>query len=396
MSAADHPEARRARRRILVGGVLALLGLYVAGAFVEVPRIEAELSVEVDDRLAAAGIAAVSEFSGQDGTLRCAAPLTADQSAVAVREAQAVRGVRVAELDASCSLAGGGAAPTTAVTTTPPTTTPPTTTTPETTPPTTVAPTTVAVTTTVPAAPVQVEAQLVDGRLVLTGTVASDLERLALIERATSVVTFGNVSNQLVVDTTVPALPGDDFVVFLDLMMKMPPHLVTGSVRWAQGVQVSGTYASDTLRAAFGAAAAAQGVAADLTPRPTATAAQAIALEAELNSLVAAEPILFEKGSTVISEASLGTVQRVAGLAERYAGVAIDVQGHTDSEGDAGRNLTLSQQRAQAVLDALVALGVPATDLTATGFGLTQLVTDADGNEIPEKSRRVVFGVTTV
>lgn len=358
----------------------------------EVPRIEAELSVEVDDRLAAAGIAAVSEFSGQDGTLRCAAPLTADQSAVAVREAQAVRGVRVAELDASCSLAGGGAAPTTAVTTT----TLPTTTTPETTSPTTVAPTTVAVTTTVPAAPVQVEAQLVDGRLVLTGTVASDLERLALIERATSVVTFGNVSNQLVVDTTVPALPGDDFVVFLDLMMKMPPHLVTGSVRWAQGVQVSGTYASDTLRAAFGAAAAAQGVAADLTPRPTATAAQAIALEAELNSLVAAEPILFEKGSTVISEASLGTVQRVAGLAERYAGVAIDVQGHTDSEGDAGRNLTLSQQRAQAVLDALVALGVPATDLTATGFGLTQLVTDADGNEIPEKSRRVVFGVTTV
>lgn len=392
MSAADHPEARRARRRILVGGVLALLGLYVAGAFVEVPRIEAELSVEVDDRLAAAGIAAVSEFSGQDGTLRCAAPLTADQSAVAVREAQAVRGVRVAELDASCSLAGGGAAPTTAVTTT----APPTTTTPETTPPTTVAPTAVAVTTTVPAAPVQVEAQLVDGRLVLTGTVASDLERLALIERATSVVTFGNVSNQLVVDTTVPALPGDDFVVFLDLMMKMPPHLVTGSVRWAQGVQVSGTYASDTLRAAFGAAAAAQGVAADLTPRPTATAAQAIALEAELNSLVAAEPILFEKGSTVISEASLGTVQRVAGLAERYAGVAIDVQGHTDSEGDAGRNLTLSQQRAQAVLDALVVLGVPATDLTATGFGLTQLVTDADGNEIPEKSRRVVFGVTTV
>ena len=360
-----------------------MIGLYVAGAVVEVPRVEAELSVKVDDRLEALGIAAVSEFSGQDATLRCEAALNAKQASTAVREAQAVRGVRVAQLHSSCTQgAGSSAAPTSAV--------------PTTAAPTTAVPTTVAVTTTVPAPAVQVEVQLVDGRLVLIGTIASDLERLALIDRAQSVVAADNVIDQLVVDPATAAIPADQFVVFLDLMAKMPPHLVSGSVRWADRVQVSGTYATDELRAAFGAAAAAQGVAADLTPRATAGAAQAIALEAELNSLVAAEPILFEKGSTVISAASLGTVQRVAGLAERYAGVAIDVQGHTDSEGDPERNLTLSQQRAQAVLDALVALGVPAIDLTATGFGLIQLITDADGNEVPEKSRRVVFGVSTV
>ena len=381
------------RLRIVAGGAAALIGLYVAGAVVEVPRVEAELSVKVDDRLAALGIAAFSEFSGQDATLRCETPLNAQQAATVVREAQAVRGVRAAQLHRSCtrnSDAGSGsstsvaaAAPTTAAPTTVVVTTP-------------APPPTDAVTTTVPAPAVQVEVQLVDGRLVLTGTIASDLERLALIDRARSVVAADNVIDQLVVDPATAAIPADQFVVFLDLMAKMPPHLVSGSVRWADRVQVSGTYATDELRAAFGAAAAAQGVAADLTPRATANAAQAIALEAELNSLVAAEPILFEKGSTVISEASLGTVQRVAGLAERYAGVAIDVQGHTDSEGDPERNLTLSQQRARAVLDALVALGVPAIDLTATGLGLTQLITDADGNEVPEKSRRVVFGVTTV
>ena len=138
------------------------------------------------------------------------------------------------------------------------------------------------------------------------------------------------------------------------------------------------------------------GIAADLVPRPTATPEQAAALEAELNALVAAEPILFDKGSTTIGATSVATVQRVAGIAKRYAGVAIEVQGHTDSEGDPARNLTLSEQRAAAVLDALVARGVPTADLSAKGFGMTELIRDADGNELPEKSRRVVFGVTAL
>lgn len=395
MSAADSTQFRRARRRIIAGGVTALMGLYVAGALVEVPRVEAELSVKVDNRLIALGIAAVSEFSGQDGTLRCAAPLSAEQAEAAVREAQSVHGVRAAQLHESCV----GSSDVTTTTAAAPTTVAPTTVVVTTAAPTTTTPTTTttATTSTIPVQPAQFEAQLVDGRLVLIGTVASDLERLALVDRARGVVNSENVINQLIVEPTAPAPPGEQFAVFLDLMVAMPPHLVSGSVRWVDGgAQVVGTYATDELRAAFAALATERGVVVDLTPRPTANAAQAMALEAELNALVLAEPILFEKGSAVISEASLSTVQRVAGLAERYAGVAIDVKGHTDSEGDPDRNLTLSQQRAQAVLDALVALGVPATDLTATGFGLTQLVTDANGDEIPEQSRRVVFGVVTV
>ena len=123
---------------------------------------------------------------------------------------------------------------------------------------------------------------------------------------------------------------------------------------------------------------------------------QAAALEAELNALVAAEPILFDKGNTTISDASQSTLVKVAGLAERYAGVAIEVQGHTDSEGDAGRNLTLSEDRAGAVLDALVALGVPVADLTAAGYGEADLILGADGEEDPAASRRVVFAVVVV
>jgi len=74
--------------------------------------------------------------------------------------------------------------------------------------------------------------------------------------------------------------------------------------------------------------------------------------------------------------------------------MVVEVQGHTDSEGDAGRNLTLSEQRAKAVADAMIALGVPSANITSKGFGETDLITDDNGVEIPEKSRRVVFGVS--
>jgi OmpA-OmpF porin, OOP family len=59
------------------------------------------------------------------------------------------------------------------------------------------------------------------------------------------------------------------------------------------------------------------------------------------------------------------------------------------------RNQTLSLSRAQRVRTFLVTLGVPAADLTAKGFGSSQPVTDNNGAELPDKSRRVVFGVTS-
>ncbi len=111
-----------------------------------------------------------------------------------------------------------------------------------------------------------------------------------------------------------------------------------------------------------------------------------------MNDLVAAEPILFDKGSTTISASSLGTVQRVAGIAKRYAGLAIEVQGHTDGEGDPARTWRSASSASPCWRRSSVRRA--AADLTATGFGMTQLVTDADGNELPDKSRRVVFGVT--
>jgi outer membrane protein OmpA-like peptidoglycan-associated protein len=137
------------------------------------------------------------------------------------------------------------------------------------------------------------------------------------------------------------------------------------------------------------------GVTPPLGSRPVATPKDATDVEAAINALVSATPILFGKGDVVISAQSFSTLEQIAGIVTRFVGLSIEVQGHTDGEGDPGRNLTLSEERAKAVADALVARGVPADEVTSKGFGETQLIRDENGAEIPDKSRRVVFAVTT-
>ena len=63
------------------------------------------------------GVVVDAAFSGQDGSLRCPAPLADPASAVAA--AESVWGVRTIEIDASCGVTGGADAPTTLPTTVP-------------------------------------------------------------------------------------------------------------------------------------------------------------------------------------------------------------------------------------------------------------------------------------
>jgi outer membrane protein OmpA-like peptidoglycan-associated protein len=385
---------RRARTFVLLGGGLALAGLYVVGAAVVEPQIEDDLSARVPAALAAQGYSVSADFSGQDGTLRCAAPL--GDPAAARQVALDVYGVRAITLDASCGVDGATPVDATTVPTTVPATTVPATTVVATTVVASTSTTTIPATTTTVAVEPQFAVQWVSGTLVVGGTVNSDLVKLAVFDRVRSLVAAGNVVDQLAVDTAAGEVPAQQLTAMLNLVALMPTSLTEGRVAWDGAAIVgSGSYLDDVGRATFQSAADAVAASVTLAPRPTATAEQAAALEAELNTLVAAQPILFDKGSTDISAASQATVQRIAGIAKRYAGVHIEVQGHTDSEGDPAKNLTLSEQRAGAVLNALVALGVPAADLSATGFGMTQLIRDEAGNELPEQSRRVVFGVVT-
>lgn len=56
-------------------------------------------------------------------------------------------------------------------------------------------------------------------------------------------------------------------------------------------------------------------------------------------------------------------------IARLHGTVPVTVEGHADSTGDPARNVALAQARAEAVVDALVALGVPRSELRAVGRG---------------------------
>ena len=66
----------------------------------------------------------------------------------------------------------------------------------------------------------------------------------------------------------------------------------------------------------------------------------------------------------------------------------ITATGHTDTSGPEAYNMALSLRRANAVKDALVREGVPATAITVVGKGESQpLVQTADGVREPQNRR---------
>src|SRR5438046_8488542 len=69
--------------------------------------------------------------------------------------------------------------------------------------------------------------------------------------------------------------------------------------------------------------------------------------------------------------------------------VTIEVSGHSDSTGSDAFNLTISQQRAQAVANYLIGQGIPATRLRVVGYGATRPVADNATAAGREMNRRV-------
>jgi OOP family OmpA-OmpF porin len=79
--------------------------------------------------------------------------------------------------------------------------------------------------------------------------------------------------------------------------------------------------------------------------------------------------INFDTNSYVIRMSSRPQVNQFANFLLQNKGSMVTITGHTDSVGSATKNLTLSQQRANAVMHALINQGVSASRLQALGKG---------------------------
>lgn len=99
--------------------------------------------------------------------------------------------------------------------------------------------------------------------------------------------------------------------------------------------------------------------------------------------------IHFDTGKSVIKDESRPIIDQIIALMNTSPSLNLSVEGHTDNVGDAKSNKTLSEQRAKAVTDALVAGGVAASRLKSAGFGQEKPVADNRTEEGRAKNRRV-------
>lgn len=99
--------------------------------------------------------------------------------------------------------------------------------------------------------------------------------------------------------------------------------------------------------------------------------------------------VTFKTGGTELTDNAKNVLDGVAEELKKFPEIKAEVQGHTDSTGNEAFNLSLSQKRAQAVMDYLVSQGVPAAQLTAKGYGQSAPIADNKTADGRQKNRRV-------
>ncbi len=103
--------------------------------------------------------------------------------------------------------------------------------------------------------------------------------------------------------------------------------------------------------------------------------------------------IAFAPGSVDLDSEGLAIVADVARVLRDCPEAQIEIGGHTDSQGREEMNARLSQQRADAVLNALVARRILTGNLTARGYGEAAPVADNGTEAGREANRRIAFAL---
>jgi OOP family OmpA-OmpF porin len=111
--------------------------------------------------------------------------------------------------------------------------------------------------------------------------------------------------------------------------------------------------------------------------------------EALDNLNVEARSVYFDSGkSTLKGDGTPARLDAIKEILKNYPNAKFSVEGHTDSDGSNAYNQKLSEDRANAVKNALVTRGVKADNLTTVGFGETKPVANNKTKAGKAKNRR--------
>lgn len=111
----------------------------------------------------------------------------------------------------------------------------------------------------------------------------------------------------------------------------------------------------------------------------------------KVGALAARNAITFQSGSARMAEESLPVIDELAGDLAICPEATVNVEGHTDSDGEDEANLALSVSRAEAVVDALILRGIGPERLYAIGYGESLPVASNETRAGKQANRRIVF-----
>lgn len=118
-------------------------------------------------------------------------------------------------------------------------------------------------------------------------------------------------------------------------------------------------------------------------------------VEVTADKIVIKDKIQFDFNKATIKPESDDLLDEIVSVVKDNAFIhQVSIEGHTDSEGADAYNMKLSEGRAKAVMDYLVAHGIEASRLTSKGFGETKPIASNDTDEGKEQNRRVEFLIT--
>jgi OOP family OmpA-OmpF porin len=109
--------------------------------------------------------------------------------------------------------------------------------------------------------------------------------------------------------------------------------------------------------------------------------------------IMARNVINFGTGSAAIAAASKPVLDRLAAVARRCDGYSIEVAGHTDDVGGRETNMSLSRDRAQAVVNYLAEQGVVSRRMQAIGYGPDKPIAANTSVQGQARNRRIEFTV---
>jgi len=99
--------------------------------------------------------------------------------------------------------------------------------------------------------------------------------------------------------------------------------------------------------------------------------------------------VFFDWDRANLSEQALTTIRQAANAYKQKGNARVTATGHTDTSGTEAYNMALSLRRANAVKDALVREGVPATNISVVGRGEQGLLVQTGPNVREPQNRRV-------